>query len=103
MLRWIDTHFTEALNFSNYRLDIQSQEYHGRISGEIAKWATWMDVEMKQVNFELSDPMSVFPFFQNFMTACDSNAICDSAAVWLFQQLLKDSAKHPSHREAVLR
>lgn len=93
MLRLVNGHFTKALNFNTYRLEMQSQIYDGRISGRMSKRAKRMDVEIKLTNFKPSDPIFVLPVLHNLKTASDSNTIQESVAMCPFQQFMKDPAK----------
>lgn len=89
----INTHFSKALNFITYGLGMRSQKYDGRISGIIAKWAKRMDENIKWANFKPSDPVSVLFFLLNCKIACDGNDICESEALYIFQNVLKVSGK----------
>lgn len=45
------THFTAALNFKNYCLQMRSSEYNSHISGKMPTWAKRMNVQMKITMF----------------------------------------------------
>lgn len=84
----MNTHFTTSLNFKNYSLQKQSQKYYRQISSEIAKWAKGMDLQMKTATFRASEPISVLSFMDRIKTACDSNSVHESFAIWLFPYLI---------------
>lgn len=85
----MNTHFTEVLDYKNYCLVKQSQEYNGHDSGKIAKWAKRMDLQMKSAVLKPSYFISILSFFQNFKTACDSIGINEEVAMWVFQYFKK--------------
>lgn len=60
VLKPMNIHFTEALNYKSYRLVRQSQENNGHISGSIAKWANHMDVQMKSAVLKHLDSILFF-------------------------------------------
>lgn len=51
-----------------------------------------MDVQMKLVLSKPSHQVPILSFLDNSKTACDSNEIYEEAAMWLFQNFMKDHA-----------
>ena len=52
-----------------------------------------MDIQLRGINFNGSDPVSIINFLSTFQTACNTNGVHEGAAMWIFQFFLKDAAK----------
>lgn len=72
---------------------MHSQKYDEQIYRKIAKWAEWMDVQIKSAKLKLSDAISILHSLHNLRTAYQSNFMNEVAAMRIFQHFMKDPAK----------
>lgn len=70
VLKPMRTDFTSTMNFKNYRLEEQSEEYNSNISGKIGKPAKSMDVQMRTAVFNRTVPVLVLSILRNYKSAC---------------------------------
>lgn len=72
---------------------MQSQNYDGSMSSNIARRAKKMDVHMNSAIFKPSGPIPISSLLYNFETACDGNDIHEWAAMSHFQHVMNDAVK----------
>lgn len=90
--------FTEALDYKNYRLVKQSEEYNDHIFGKIEICTKCLHVQMKSAVCKHSFPISILSFLHNAKTAYDYYETLEVAAVFFLLQFIMDPAKTPLAR-----
>lgn len=95
----MNTHFTIVLDYKEYSLVKQSQEYTDHIFGKTAKWAKRIDAKMKSAVIKALDYILILSFVHNYKTACDPKGILKRMMMCLFQRFTKNLAKLHSHNE----
>lgn len=82
------------MNFKTHRRTIQTLEYIGHITRKIAKWAKFIDVQMKSAVFKPLDPIYVLLFLYISKNTFHGNKILKGAVMWLFSYSMKKTASN---------
>lgn len=84
--------FREALDYRTYRLRKRSQHFNGHVASNVAKFVKRLRSQLKETEFDESDPISVLAFLKEFRDACDSIGVHEGVAMWLFPHFMKKPA-----------
>lgn len=90
VLQPANTQFDYILKFQSYRLIKGDQRYSSLLASPIAETAKLMQEQMRPKSFDPSDSISVFNFLSNFKTTFDRIGLSKTAAVWLFQNFIRN-------------
>lgn len=75
MIRTVLDRLLHALDYRSYRLTKNSHYNDGRIAQKISKYQNRFETQLKKMELDKSESISILAFLKEFRVACDSIAV----------------------------
>lgn len=92
VLQTMNTRFRKAIDYWSYMWEEKSTKYDRTVSKNFNKVTKSITAQMKSHLFDPFQPISIIEVLRNFKLTCNTNAIYEGAAIWLFNIFVKNSA-----------